>query len=85
MKIHIVQGSTGEYSDCVSWFVGAFFSEDKAQERVLKATERANELGANGIGYSDIPDGANEFDPGMQVDYSGVRYEYSPVEILDNP
>jgi len=80
--IYVIQGSTGEYSDHREWNVAAYYSEMAAQAHVQHATLRANELLAE-HGHYSLPDGANEHDKGMQCDYSGVRYSYSPVDILD--
>lgn len=81
MLIYVVEGSTGEYSDHREWLVRAYRDEDKAKEHVLKATSRANELYAKAGGsYWDI-DENNEYDPGMHVDYTGVRYAYYKVEL----
>jgi hypothetical protein len=39
MKIYVVQGSTGEYSDHKEWLVCAFKDEKKAQELVVQLTQ----------------------------------------------
>ena len=33
----------------------------------------------------DVPDGANQYDTQMQMDYTGVRYAYATVPVLDWP
>lgn len=87
MKIYIVQGATGEYSDHREWLVAAFFSEANAQSLVVNASRRADELYLQygSSTYYTIPDGANEFDLDMQKDYNGTRYSYEVVEIKDKP
>ena len=82
--IHVVYGSTGEYSDHREWYVAAYYSESKAQNHVILATSRANELIAKHGAY-EIPDGANEHDACMQADYTGTRYTYATVPLLDEP
>jgi hypothetical protein len=83
-EIHVVYGSTGEYSDHIEWYVAAYHSETKAQDHVLRATARANELIAK-HGEYNIPEGANEHDASMRADYTGTRYTYATVPILDEP
>lgn len=79
--IFVVMGSTGEYSDHVEWPVRAFLDEAVAKEHVAKATQRANELMAAYKYRHQIPDGANEHDPEMQVDCTGVNYYIMDVEL----
>jgi hypothetical protein len=79
MTIFVVEGSTGEYSDHREWPVMAYRDEAAAKAHVEAATRRANDLKAQHA--CDIPDGANEHDPGMQTDYTGTRYYYYAVEL----
>lgn len=86
--IFVVEGSTGEYSDHYEWPVCAFVDEKKAADLVVKAQARANELFAqycagNRMRYDEIPEEANEFDLRMHADYTGVRYRYFPVTLVD--
>lgn len=83
MKVYIVQGSTGEYSDHIEWLVCGYVDEKLAQERVNACSARARELIVKYTNRGDIPDGANEHDPRMQVDYTGVNYTYVPCIIED--
>ena len=41
MKVYVVMGHTGEYSDCIDWPVKAFVSQERAADLVVKATARA--------------------------------------------
>ena len=87
MKIYIVEGSTGEYSDHCEWAVKAFVSEQKAKDLVTKASEVANEIFAcseldrSDIKYVDRWKATNPFDLGMQMDYNGTRYKYYDIEL----
>jgi hypothetical protein len=84
--IHVVYGSTGEYSDRCEWYVAAYLDELKAQDHVTKAQQRGRELEIEYDGREwDVPDGANQYDPKMQMDYTGVRYAYATVPVLDWP
>lgn len=84
--IHVVYGSTGEYSDHREWYVAAYLDEIKAQEHVTKAQQRGRELELEYDGRRwDVPSSANQYDPKMQMDYTGVRYAYATVPVLDWP
>lgn len=74
-ELWIVEGSTGEYSDHIEWPICFYESEDLARAHVEKAKARAGEL-LNECGGDRwrIKAGANEWDPGMQIDYTGVNY-----------
>ena len=82
-------GSTGEYSDHTEWLVAAYYSKEKARELVINAGNRANELFSQFSQYGrfshNIPAKANKFDPGMQMDYTGVRYYINETEVKDKP
>lgn len=81
MKIFVVRGTTGEYSDRTEWPVKAFLSEKAAQELVIAATQRANEVFTDRSYDRDID--KNQFDPDMRMDYTGTSYMIETVE-LDN-
>ena len=84
MNVYVVMGTCGEYSDRNEWPVVAFLSEERAKQRVVDAERRAKELEAEHPDYhDDIPDGANEFDLGMQTSYTGTTYYYLTVEVAD--
>ena len=91
MKIYIVEGSTGEYSDHCEWIVCAFADKTKAEELVLKATERAKKIFAEmesdlqSVWYGGDRSGkyVNEFDPGMNMGYTGTYYTYYETELRD--
>ena len=77
MKIYVVMGTCGEYSDRSEWAVIAYYDEQKAQEHVLKASRRAKELQ---IAYDERwVEGQNEFDPNIRLDYTGTEYFYYTV------
>jgi hypothetical protein len=78
MKIYIVEGTTGEYSDRMEWIVCAFTNEQKAKAHVEGAAKRAREIFLAGY-----PRQRNEFDPEMQMDYSGTEYFLSETELQE--
>lgn len=81
-KIYIVMGSAGEYSDHITWQVAAYNTEDEAKKHVEKAAERFRELN---LEYHEdvysIPQGENEYDSCMHVDYTGTRYYVKEVNL----
>ena len=78
--VYVVFGETGEYSDRSDWPVKAYLSQQVAQELVVKATARANELFA--YHYRDYKvSGVNEFDQNMRMDYTGTKYYICEVEL----
>lgn len=86
MKIYVVTGSTGEYSDRVTWLVKAFTDEDSAKEFVIKAQEIADVIFKRSVeddeeGW-DIRDNAqSELDPGLRMYYTGTTYYFESVEL----
>lgn len=93
-KIYVVEGSTGEYSDHDEWMVKAFTAESVAREFVEKCTEEANRVQSEiqiktGRWYVSVTDfeeyniAKNKYDPDMRVDYTGVNYNISCVELCD--
>jgi len=64
MKIYVVRGTTGEYSDRNEWAVIAYRNEKEAQEFIKKAKKRAEEIFATGnYHFWDEKPEVNEFDP----------------------
>jgi len=86
--IHVVMGSTGEYSDRSEWPVLAFSSLEVAQTRVTLATQRAKEIEAQRESkYSLISEDdnlKNEYDPDMRMDYTGTIYFITTVELCED-
>jgi hypothetical protein len=79
--IYIVEGTTGECSDRREWQIRAFLSKKKANALQALASKRAKELFTEYDKYYHIPRGANEFDPEMRADYTGVRYVVYSLEL----
>lgn len=86
-RIYVVIGSTGEYSDRSEWWVAAYHSEAAAAERVAKCTAFAREnsmlWGECSAEYDARLDIESPYDAGMSVDYTGVRYEFAAVDLVD--
>ena len=81
MKVWIVMGTTGEYSDRSEWPVCVYADEARAQARAEAATQRAAEIYEARPRYSAPPEGANEHDPKMQMDYTGTTYFLAESEM----
>jgi hypothetical protein len=87
--IYVVMGMTGEWgSDRIEWPVRAFTVEERAQDLVTKASDRARELRQWLDGYDQPWRYANEetrpknkYDPNMRMDYTGTSYFYMTVEL----
>lgn len=89
MKIYVIFGSTGEYSDRTEWPVKAVKDLDRAQEIVTLASEYANTLFAK-FENEEVSKHSNEgqelvsknpHDPEMKMDYTGTSYYYTEVEL----
>ena len=91
MKIYVVEGSCGEYSDHREWPVHAYANELLAQAKVQELTEWANEIRIKFKDKSwDWSDYVNELsdearnhlpDPNFNWDYSGFNYYYYLIEL----
>lgn len=90
--LHVVMGTTGEYSDRSEWPVKAFVDEAKAQRFVLEVDEW---IRVNGLAMSDSPNAnphpdaaargmVNPFDPNMSFDYTGTDYYIMSVALDDD-
>ena len=81
MKVYVVFGSTGEYSDRTEWIVCGFLDEEKAKERVLLAGEEARTLFASGEYSRYDAEPTNKYDDKFQMYYTGTVYYYAKVEV----
>jgi len=90
-KVYVVIGTTGEYSDRNEWPVCAYLSEKDAQARVGELENLLRLHGAN----SDAPGLIYErrdqlkkifesIDPDFEIDYTGTRYYYYPVPLIED-
>ena len=92
MKIYIVKGSTGEYSDYVEWLVKAFLTEKAAQTFVEHASSIAKQIFninqqqflGNLLRYTDRCIVDHPMDPKFQEDYTGTSYTYEEIELEEN-
>lgn len=90
MKVYIVQGNSGEYSDRVDWLVKAFISESKAiefrdflesklKERGLHAHSDAAIHSLKERTKKSIP--MTQYDPDFYGDYTGTYYCILSVDL----
>lgn len=82
MKVYVVIGTTGEYSDRMEWLVCGFLDEEKAKERVLLAEGFARDSFISGEfnRYDDV-EIKNPYDGKFQIDYTGTDYYYAEIEV----
>lgn len=88
--IYVVTGNTGEYSDYTDWIVCAYKSADAAKARVIELETLMKTLGpVTDSGWDarrKLEDAMKKHEHGdqyFQVDYTGTRYGYEPVELKD--
>lgn len=89
MKIYIIQGSTGEYSDHKEWVVCALRDKQKAQEFIHQLVQEANtilskfknknEWRRSNDWHPEVPSN----DPQFAVDYTGFNYNLIETELRD--
>ena len=82
MKIFVVTGTTGEYSDRVEWLVKAVKDEQAAKDFVVTATKIAREQEVLKSKSRDwLFQVKSELDPDISMEYTGTNYYYSEVEL----
>jgi len=88
MKIYVVFGNTGEYSDYREWMVCAYKKEDLAMARVSELEHLLTINGANkDIDWDEREKIAARIrsvengDPGCDIDYTGSNYFYRETEL----
>lgn len=89
MKVYVVFGCTGEYSDHTQWNVAAYTEEEAANIHANLANDwlhcntlhKSQEPGL--IGTRGVPE--NPYDPDMQLDYTGTSYCVEVIDLFDHP
>lgn len=93
MKIYVIQGTTGEYSDRSEWLCFAVGEEDRAREIVEEYTREAKAIEVRTRLPEDHPDYIDRFkswedgfkwphpDPYFNMDYTGTDYSYAEIEL----
>lgn len=85
MRIYIIQGATGEYSDRAEWLVGAFKNEDEAKKFVIEAEEISRvhfinyKASESKFKYSN--NATSHLDPQFKLDYTGTFYNIIETEL----
>jgi hypothetical protein len=89
VKLWVVVGGTGEYSDRFEWFVCAYWDESTAQAHADEAMLAARDIQAQFGRYEthgarfDALAAANPWDPRLRMDYTGTDYHVDDVEVRD--
>lgn len=85
--IHLVCGSTGEYSDRHEWLVAAFSTAEAAQKYIDKLQLMYQQFPQNDRGYQREEEERDQlhrvmevFDPNFSEDYTGTYYWYDTVQ-----
>jgi len=81
MKIYVIFGATGEYSDRDEWIIKAYKNKEMAKSHLLNADKRAKELFKK---YEDEPWNCKEeniYDPAFRMYYTGTQYYILQCEI----
>ena len=83
MKIHILIGGSGEYSDHNEWIVGAFINIKSAKNYMKLCTDVVKELEKKHDGnWHRIREDSSPFDPQFSYDYTGVDYSIQQTELI---
>ena len=84
IRVWILTGETGEYSDRTEWLVRAYTDKAKAEAECLKFCEWLRENGVymdSVTNKSSIYDLKFDLDPNFQCDYTGTRYYLQETEL----
>lgn len=85
MKIWIVHGTTGEYSDRTEWVVDAWPTEAEAQAKVTELVRLLHESGIERMRYGPEREQAiaamRVHDPDFGIDYTGTSWYVSTCEL----
>ena len=82
MKIWIVFGQTGEYSDHIEWMVTAYKSKRKAENRTKKL-DKIKLQGNTYVARKRLMDAHPQGDLQYQEDYTDTTYYLDSVELED--
>ena len=82
MKIWIVFGQTGEYSEHEEWTVNAYRSEEAAQARILQLGALKRQ-GRTTLDRILLMRSHKLGDPGYSEEYTDTTYYYSAVELVE--
>lgn len=93
MKIYIVLGNTGEYSDFKEWIVCAYKDEVKAKNRVIELEtllksfkDQCKESDFRydyEVGMQVQEEMRKSGDPRCEIDYTWTRYHYEETDLKD--
>jgi len=95
MKIWVVMGGSGEYSDRREWPVRAYADMAEVQRQIVLLTEKGRELSAERDRLRESEDESARWydfpseemrktlpDPCIEFDYTGVSYFYYEVDLV---
>ena len=82
ITIHLIYGTTGEYSCERTWLVCGYESKDLALQHMHHAQQFADQVFASEEFYN-LQGDENPFDPKMQMQYTGTKYHYVSVSLRE--
>lgn len=84
MKVHLVVGQTGEYSDHQEWFVSVFDGKEDADKFCAMLNDWCKEHGVHEDDFKADWEERHKLkcphDPAFGCDYNGVSYYVAEVE-----
>jgi len=87
MRLHLVIGSTGEYSDRSEWPVRAFKSKAGAEDFIKTLEAEYRKFEGENCGYQrpdqegkSLDDAMKKLDPKFEEDYTGTMWHLDFVE-----
>jgi len=83
IQVHVVMGSTGEYSDRTQWAVCAYQDKMRADQHADLAKIEAHKMEKARTSRYSVVEGKNMYDPHMQMSYTGTDYYVISVDLFD--
>lgn len=85
MKIYIVMGFTGEYSDAAEWRVVAYTTKEQAEIHIQRINAIIKEYTKRDYNTQNILQNRiieEGLDSNCRVDYTGVSYNIEEIELF---
>lgn len=87
MKIYVLFGDTGEYSDHSDWAVRAYFNKEDADADCAFLNAIAQEIFDRRLGYPHLDEAVRcrltPHDPEANMDYTGTHYSVTEMDLVD--
>lgn len=86
MKVCVITGSTGEYSDRQVWIAGIMTEEKDAKDFCFRMNQRLRK--ADKMDWDerdDLTEELRKIDDRISIDYTGTTYDYEIMTMDDIP